>query len=94
MASFSTKVRTVGMTRERISDDHWELIGTEEEAAGHDRESYKHSLQLKSVFHSQHASVPHSDGGLVLLFRLRGFLRSPQKVCEVGLDEPLVEQGG
>lgn len=83
------------MTRERISDDHWNLIKEEKETAGHDRESYEHSLQLKDVFRSQSASVPHPDGGLVLLFRLGGLLNSPQKVQDVaGLDEPPVEQEG
>jgi hypothetical protein len=83
------------VTRERISDDHWSLIKAEKEAAGHDRESYEHSLQLKSVFASQSASVPHPDGGLTLLFRLGGLLSSPEKVKEVaGLDEPPVVQNG
>ena len=85
----------ITVTRERISDDHWDLIKDEKEAAGHDRESYEHSLQLKSVFASQSASVPHPDGGFMLLFRLGGLLSSPEKVQEVaGLDEPPVAQEG
>jgi hypothetical protein len=83
------------VTRERISDDHWGLVKTEKEALGHDRESYEHSLQLKSVFASQSAAVPHPDGGLVLLFRLGGLLSSPERVQEVaGLEEPPVIQDG
>lgn len=83
------------VTRERISDDHWDLVKVEVEAAGYDRESYEHSLQLKSVFASQSASIPHPDGGLVLLFRLGGLLNSPNKVQEVaGLEEPPVVQEG
>lgn len=83
------------VTRERISDDHWELIRAKKEATGHDRESYEHSLQLKSVFASQSASVPHPDGGLMLLFRLGGLLNSPEKVQEIaGLEEPPVIQDG
>jgi hypothetical protein len=83
------------VTRERISDDHWGLVKTERAALGHDRESYEHSLQLKSVFASQSAAVPHPDGGLVLLFRLGGLLSSPERVQEVaGLEEPPVIQDG
>ena len=83
------------VTRDRISDDHWDLIKDEKEAAGHDRESYEHSLQLKNVFQGQSASIPHPDGGLVLLFRLGSLLDSAEKVQEVaGLDEPPVEQEG
>lgn len=83
------------MTRERITDDHWSLIKDGKEAAGHDRESYEHSLQLKSVFASQSASAPHPDGGLMLLLRLGGLLSSPEKVQEVAeLEEPLIVQDG
>ena len=86
-------IRTV--TRERMSDDHWDLIRADKEAAGHDRESYEHSLQLKSVFSSQSASVTHPDGGLMLLFRVGGLLSSPEKIQDVAkLEEPPVVQEG
>ncbi|KAL1594898.1 hypothetical protein SLS59_008448 [Nothophoma quercina] len=50
---------------------------------------------LKKVFESQSASVPHPDGGFVLLFRLGGLLDSAKKVQEIAeLDEPPVEQQG
>lgn len=83
------------VTRERLTDSHWDLIKAEKEAAGHDRESYEHSLQIKDVFESQSASVPHPDGGLMLLFRLGGLLGTPEKVKEVvGLEEPPAVQEG
>lgn len=83
------------VTRERISDDHWGLIKAEKEAAGHDRESYEHSLQVKEVFKSQSASVPAPDGSLMLLFRLGGLLSTVEKVQQVAeMDEPPVIQQG
>jgi hypothetical protein len=83
------------VTRERISDDHWELIKAEKEAAGYDREAYEHSLQLKDVFRGQSAAIPAPDGDLMLLFRLGGVLDSAEKVKEVaGMDEvPIVREG-
>lgn len=95
VASWGVLIVVFVVTRERITDEHWELIKAEKEAAGHDRESYEHSLQLKNVFSSQSASIPHPDGGLVLLFRLGGLLNSAKKVQEVAkLVELPVEQEG
>jgi len=38
--------------RERITDDHWELVRTEKEALGYDREAYEHNLSLLPVLKS------------------------------------------
>ncbi|KAJ4384425.1 hypothetical protein N0V86_000024 [Didymella sp. IMI 355093] len=83
------------VTRERVSDEHWQLVSAAKEDAGHDRETYEHSLSLKSVFDRQSAAVPLPDGGLVLLFRLGGLLGDAEKVREVaGLEEaPVVQKG-
>jgi hypothetical protein len=83
------------VARERVSDEHWLLVRAQKEDAGHDRETYEHSLSLKSVFDSRSAAVPHPDGGLVLLFRLGGLLGDAEKVREVaGLEEaPVVQEG-
>ena len=35
--------------RERITDDHWELVRTEKEALGYDREAYEHSHRCHQV---------------------------------------------
>ena len=70
------------LTRERITDAHWDLVRQEKEAAGYDREAYEHSLHLPEVFKAQSATIPinSEDGGLMLLFRLGGLLDSPEKV--------------
>ncbi|KAF4626563.1 hypothetical protein G7Y89_g11594 [Cudoniella acicularis] len=51
------------VTRTPISDSHWELVRSEREAAGHNRESYEHSLTLKDVLKSQSTVVYDKDGG-------------------------------
>lgn len=85
------------VTRERISDDHWDLIKKEKQALGYDREAYEHSLQLPKVFKRQSASipVPGADGRLMFPFRLGGRLDSAETVKEVaGLDQlPEVREG-
>ncbi|KAF2129779.1 hypothetical protein P153DRAFT_356466 [Dothidotthia symphoricarpi CBS 119687] len=85
------------VTRERITDEHWELIKDDKQAIGYDREAYEHSLQLTKVFKSQSASIPTTgaDGELMLLFRLGGLLDTPEKVKDItGLDElPMVKEG-
>ncbi|OAK95010.1 hypothetical protein IQ06DRAFT_284998 [Phaeosphaeriaceae sp. SRC1lsM3a] len=95
-------VRLIGdqradVTRERITDDHWNLIKDEKEALGYDREAYEHSLQLPKVFKGQSATIPTTggDGELMLLFRLGGLLDSPEKVKEIaGLEDlPVVREG-
>jgi hypothetical protein len=70
---------------ERISDDHWELVRTEKEALGYDREAYEHNLQLLKVFKDHTVFIPASgmDGEMMLLFRLGGLLDSAEKVKEI-----------
>lgn len=85
------------ITREQITNEHWDLVKDEKEAAGYDREAYEHSLHLPDIFKTQTATISTTgeDGGLMLLFRLGGLLDTPEKVQEVaGLDEvPKVVQG-
>ncbi|KAH8678947.1 hypothetical protein BGZ60DRAFT_402202 [Tricladium varicosporioides] len=76
------------VTRIAISDDHWELVRAEREAAGHDRESYEHSLTLKDVLKSQSTVVHDEDGVKWFVFRLGGVLESAEKVKEItGLEK-------
>ncbi|KAF2629913.1 hypothetical protein BU25DRAFT_419576 [Macroventuria anomochaeta] len=83
------------VTRERLTDDHWDLVKVKKEAAGQDREFYEHSLQAKDVFKSQSASVPAPNGSLMLLFRLGGLLSTAGKVQKVAelAEPPLVQEG-
>lgn len=41
------KAQRADVTREPISDEHWDLVKEDREAAGFDREAYEHSLTLK-----------------------------------------------
>ncbi|KAF2001111.1 hypothetical protein P154DRAFT_522084 [Amniculicola lignicola CBS 123094] len=71
------------LARDRISDEHWELIKEQKEASGYDRETYEHSLRFESVLKSQSASIPSAEGGFTFVFRLGGLLNSPEKVKEI-----------
>lgn len=33
-------------SRERVSDEHWEMVRCIKEADGHDRETYEHEIEL------------------------------------------------
>jgi hypothetical protein len=83
------------VTRIQIPDEHWALIKEEREAAGYDRETYEHSLQLKDVLNSQSTVVHDAEGKAWCLIRLGGLLDSAEKVKEVaGLEEvPDVTEG-
>ncbi|KAH6676665.1 hypothetical protein B0J14DRAFT_586091 [Halenospora varia] len=71
------------VTRIPISNDHWELVRADRGAAGHDRESYEHSLILKDVLKSQSTVVHDKDGEKWFVFRLGGVLESAEKVKEI-----------
>jgi hypothetical protein len=78
------------LARERITDEFWDLIKDEKEAAGYDREAYEHSLQIPSIYKDQSAVIQTTgpDGGMVWLFSLGGLLDTPEKVQEItGMDK-------
>ncbi|KAF2470312.1 uncharacterized protein BDR25DRAFT_225704 [Lindgomyces ingoldianus] len=85
------------LTRDRISDEHWDLIKEEREAIGYDREAYEHSLHLGEVLKSQSATIHTAgeNGETMTMFRLGGLLDTAKKVQEVaGLETtPSVVQG-
>jgi len=83
------------VTRIRIPDSHWALVREEREAAGYDRETYEHSLQLKDVLNVQRTVVHDGEGKAWCLIRLGGLLGSAEKVRDVaGLGEvPGVTEG-
>ncbi len=56
------KAHRSDITREPITDSHWELIRADRAAAGYDREGYEHSLTLKDVLKSQSTVIHDADG--------------------------------
>ena len=47
-AASSIVAQRQDVTRERITDEHWELVREGKEKHGHDRETYEHELALGS----------------------------------------------
>lgn len=35
-------------SRERVSDEHWEMVSSVKEADGYDREAYEHEIELRT----------------------------------------------
>ena len=84
------------LTRTRISDAHWDMIRSEKEANGYDRESYEYELELqkkKAVLPDLLPSAGH--GNLTYLVELNGVLDTPDKVQQAaGMHEtPAVVTG-
>ena len=82
-------------SRRRISDDHWDLIGTEKEAQGFSRDAYEHWMKMGGQSAHSHeetrsintpSSQANSSPYLVLL---EGILSSPNSVQDAAnLSEP------
>lgn len=84
------------LTRTRISDEHWELIRSEKEPQGYDREAYEYELELEK----KKAALPDllsaaEDSTVTYLVELKGPLDEPEKVRRAaGLDAvPAVVSG-
>lgn len=94
-AAMLIRAQRSDVTRTRITDEHWELVREEREAAGHDRETYEHEQQLRNVLRSQSAIIPSASGDPMFVIRLGGLLSTAEKVKEVaGLEEmPKVVNG-
>jgi hypothetical protein len=79
------------ITRDRISDSHWELVSEEREAMGYDREAYEHELRLVDVFMDSAVALPATAsatvgknmGEAMHVVRLGGLLRDPEMVMEI-----------
>ncbi|CZR63731.1 uncharacterized protein PAC_13628 [Phialocephala subalpina] len=77
------KAQREDVTREPISDEHWNLVRADREAAGYDREAYEHSLTLKDVLQSQSTVFHDTDGKKWTLYKIGGLLESKEKVQEI-----------
>jgi len=86
------KAQRSDVTRRRIPDDHWDLVRSDWEARGHDRETYEHTFSLQNVKENQSSIIPVIDEvtgewKTMVLFRMGGFLNTPERVMRVaGLD--------
>ena len=73
------------LSRQRISDELWKILGPEFDAQGYDREAYEYSLTLperpKASPSTSQAVVPNGT----FIVKLDGPLDSPKKVQEVAL---------
>jgi hypothetical protein len=69
------------LTRTRISDAHWDMIWSQKEADGHDRESYEYELELQKKKAALPDLLPSAvDGNLTYLVEMNGPLDTPDKV--------------
>ena len=83
------------LTRMRVSDEHWETVRSDEEAQGHDRESYEYDLELQKKRALLPDAVPAVEGTVTYLVELDGPLSSPETVREAGdLDSVPIEVAG
>lgn len=72
------------ITHSHISNEHWDLVRIQREAASYDREAYEHVLQLGNLFLEQCVTLPNGGGEII---RLGGLLKDVGMVKEIaGLD--------
>lgn len=84
------------LTRPRISDAHWEMIRSEKEAAGYDREAYEYELDLQKRKALLPDAVPSVEGsGVAYLVELTGPLEMAERVRQAAgmADVPVVVNG-
>ncbi|KAL8730744.1 MAG: hypothetical protein Q9181_004550 [Wetmoreana brouardii] len=78
--------------RQRVSDDHWDMVLSRMEAQGFDREAYEHWLRICDkpvVSDLDEVDLAISQPGSVFLIKLEGILSTPEKVQEIAsLSEP------
>lgn len=82
------------ISKERVSDSHWDLIRHRFEPAGYDKEAYEHAQSLEDVLQTQSTTISGLDlnlgeqaGQELFVFRLGGLLDTLDKVKEIaGMD--------
>jgi len=82
------------VSREHVSDAHWDLIRHRFEPVGYDKEAYEHAQTLEDVLETQSTTIQGLDVNLsrqegqdLFVFKLGGMLDTAQKVQEVaGMD--------
>lgn len=69
------------LTRTRISDAHWDMIRSEKESNGYDRESYEYELELQKKKAALPQLLPSAvDSELTYLVEMKEPLDTPEKV--------------
>lgn len=71
------------LTRTRVTDEHWETVRLDREAAGYDREAYEYDLALQKKAATLPTLLPASTGSedrLSYLVEMTGPLDSPENV--------------
>lgn len=84
------------LTRARVSDSHWEMIRSEKEDEGYDREAYEYELELQKKKAAMPDLLPAvEDSTLTYLIELTGPLDGPAKVQQAaGLNKAPELVGG
>jgi hypothetical protein len=73
------------VSRLRVSDEHWEMVRPEREAAGYDREAYEYEIEIQrqpESFGISGISLIGAPSRRVFLLKLEGPLNTPAKVQE------------
>ena len=84
------------LTRTRVSDAHWEMLQSEKEPEGYDREAYEYELELQKKKAALPNLIPAAEDSSVTYFvEMRRPLNSPEKVRQAArmVDLPAVVSG-
>src|SRR5271154_5944937 len=54
------------LSRERVSDEHWEMVRCAKEADGYDREAYEHEIELERTKYVAPLGDRDQDAGLII----------------------------
>jgi hypothetical protein len=74
-ASSLLALQMADVTRDRLSDEHWSLISSDVEAAGHSRLSWEHLLGMKELVKVNSTTfIDGENGERYTLLRMLGWL--------------------
>lgn len=72
------------VTRDRLSDEHWSLISSDVEAAGHSRLSWEHLLGIKELMKANSTTFyDMEDGKRYTVLRMLGWLSDEGKLRDI-----------
>jgi hypothetical protein len=83
-ASSLLAMQMTDVTRDRLSDEHWSLISSDVEAAGHSRLSWEHLLGMKELIKANSTTFYDvEDGKRYTVLRMLGWLSDEGKVRDI-----------
>jgi hypothetical protein len=86
-ASSVLALQMADVTRDRLSDEHWSLISSDVEAAGHSRLSWEHLLGMKGLMKANSTTLIGGENGengeRYTLLRMLGWLSDERRVREI-----------